>query len=146
MRRPALLVILAALACGAGETTPAGEPQLLVEEARFAVWLGTGPGPEGTDGSLRVRVETRGDWHLADDAPVSLRFDANADCRVDPAEQHRDAALLDTRDAFEFGADYVLDGEEAATLGGHAKFGICEGDAEGCAIVRRAFTARVAAH
>lgn len=135
-RAAALLLANAALCAAAGcggddrgahPLDPGGE-----RDARYElrVWANPAATPGAAEG-LRVRIEPRGGWHLAPEAPAWLRLEEPAEMRLEPSFEGTEGAEAA---ALEFRAEYAA-GERR--LRGQLKFGVCEDGDSRCAIVRR---------
>lgn len=105
-------------------------------DARYELWVwASAPTPPNASGDLRVRVELRPGWHLAPEAPASLRFEEADGVRVEPWLQRGDDGVELDRHTLEFVALYSVAGEPR--IRGRLKFGLCEDGDERCAIIRR---------
>ena len=134
-----------AIACGGADGEPGPVALSGLADARYDVRVELAP--ESGDGSpaLHVRVEPSPGWHLEPDAPATLALETAGRGRLEPARQRGEDALRRSEQVLEFAA--AVEGAGALPVTGRLKFGICEGDAELCSIVRRdlAFTVRLPA-
>ena len=123
------------LLCGCAEVAPEGGPTLVVEENRYRVVAETISSGEGL-GVLDVRVEAAGGWHIAPEAPVRLDL-AAPDMTFTPAKLRAEHARKLDEDVIEWSCELNATTPARRVASGQLKFGICEGDAEQCVIVRR---------
>ena len=124
------------LACAA-ERDPEIAAELLVSEDRYRVLLSSlSPASADRPGELRLRVETTGGWHVADEAPARLDLIAPATMAFEPTELREGEVREKSADGFEFVAKLFAESPGAATALGELKFGICEDDDSACVVVR----------
>ncbi len=86
---------------------------------------------------LTVRAEPAVGWHIAPTAPTRLNWKPSAHLTIEQTSQRNADAVAFDRDALEFRTQLGGCGSDGVRLEGRLKFGICEGDDERCAIVRR---------
>ena len=131
-----LAAALGALACG--QEAAESRSAIAAQDAGYRIhYEATSPASPATPGRLVIRVETRNDWHVAPEAPVSLVLHAPAGLELDPALQRSGDALRSSGEMLEFGSDLHAERPGAALVRGSLKFGMCQGEAERCVIVRR---------
>ena len=122
-----LALLLLAPACGG----PAESRAVVLRDPHYSVELVTRGAGTG-EGALRLRVETRGGWHVADEAPASLGVEPAAGLEFEPVSlEERTTGSLEFAVAYRAGPD--APSEAAARL----KFGICEEQDAGCILVKR---------
>jgi hypothetical protein len=130
------LAALALLAgCAAGEE-PA-EAGIAARDSRFVVsFESSSPASAEAPGQLRILVEPLDPWHLALEAPATLKLQAPAGLELQPAEQRAEDAVQYSAGALEFASTIRAGKAGAALVRGQLKFGMCEGEDTRCVIVR----------
>ncbi len=137
-RMGALLVWLAFGACSDAVAPTNSDPIRVANDAHYRVWID----PDRSDQApreMRLRVEPTGEWHIAPEAPATLKLETTGEASFEPAEQEREDALSCSADGIEFVARVSGPRTKSSAGDGHLKFGICEGESERCIIVRRSF-------
>jgi hypothetical protein len=135
--------LLALLLLGGCTEPPAGDgTSVVAEEARYRVLATTKPTGAGR-GALELRVEMRGGWHIAEEAPVGLDLGAGG-IAIRPAQLRVEHAHLLGEDEIEWRCDLVGEATDGATATAQLKLGICEGPGDQCVIVKREFEIPIA--
>ena len=126
-----------ALACGAASSSPADVDLGGTVDSRYRLTGAVVAGEPNASPQLRVRVEPRHGWHIAPEAPARLDLESSAGVRF-PRERltREDAAALD-EEQLVFTTGFSVEPGAPVTARGQLKFGICEGEDQVCAIVRR---------
>ena len=133
MRVPVSLLLL--LLCACAEPTAEPAPVVIAEESRYRVIAEATPIEPGV-GMLDLRVEATGGWHIAPEAPVRLDIEA-FEVTFSPAKLRAEHARTLDEDAIEWSCEFRADKVSGSTATAQLKFGICEGPAEKCVIIRR---------
>jgi len=125
------------IACADG-TTPAGEHVVDEHEGFRVLALAQSPETPSSTGSLDIRVEAIGGWHIAPEAPLRLDLQS-AEIRLMPAELRREQARSISEEGFDFRAEVRAERAGPTTAHGQLKFGICRAREDKCIIMRREF-------
>lgn len=129
-----LSAVVALGGCGSGVEPTRSVVTSLGGDARYEITLeATPPDRPEAEGTFLVRVDTRGDWHVADEAPAWLRIDETSGLEMDGGKRVP-ASATDRRIDFDFPFSATIDGPAFAR--GELKFGVCEGDDDACSIVK----------
>lgn len=133
----AALASLLALAACTPDNAP-GDPAIAARDSRFVIsFESSAPASPAANGRLRILVEARDPWHLALEAPVTLKLEAPPGFELEPAEQRAEDAVQRSTAALEFASTYRTAKAGEALVRGHLKFGMCEGEDTRCVIIRR---------
>jgi hypothetical protein len=129
------LAVLLLVLCGCAEPASEGDPAVVAQESRYRVVTDASASGPGV-GMLDVRVEATGGWHIAPEAPVRLDL-AAPDVTFVPAKLRAEHASKLDENVIEWSSELRAESSGGRTASGQLKFGICEGDAEQCVIIRR---------
>ena len=129
--------LLSFAGCGSSAEPPSSVATVIDSDSRYQITLeASSPDSSEAVGHLRVRVDTRNDWHVADDAPAWFRIDETAGLEIDAAGK-REPEKTSTSDRLDFAWEFTAATAGEAIARGQVKFGLCEGDDDACTIVKR---------